>query len=232
MIDKSLNYGRHFIKKFSQDVKPGAIVIDLGAGYGNDLLIIKENIPNAKLHAVENFPPYVEDLRAKGITVHDKNIERDILPFSDNTVDLVIGNQIIEHCKEIWWIFHEINRVLKVGGSAIIGVPNLASLHNRFLLLIGNQPTSIHNHKAHVRGYTKNDLCKFISEGSENALELTDFGGSNFYPLPPVLAQPLAKILPTMSVGIFFKFEKKKEYSGSFLKYPIETKLETNFHLG
>ena len=34
-------------------------------------------------------------------------------PFEDETVDILIVNQILEHCKEIFWIFHELTRVLK-----------------------------------------------------------------------------------------------------------------------
>ena len=34
-------------------------------------------------------------------------------PFENETVDIIIVNQILEHCKD-FWIFHEISRVLKV----------------------------------------------------------------------------------------------------------------------
>lgn len=233
MIDRKLNYGRHLINKFTiESVKNVTNILDLGAGYGDDLLIAKSNNPNANLHAVECYIPYQKILAEKGIIVHNCNIEKDRLPFEDSSVDMVICNQIFEHCKEIWWIMHEISRVLRKDGTLIIGVPNLASLHNRLLLLIGRQPTAIQNHTAHLRGYSKHDLIKFIHEGSNNAISFTSFGGSNFYPFPPVIARPLASILPNMAWGIFFKFRKVGDYSNSFIKYPIEKKLETNFYLG
>lgn len=62
------------------------------------------------------------------------NIERDPLPFADESVDIFMANQVLEHCKEIFWIFSEVSRCLKPGGCFIIGVPNLAALHNRLLL--------------------------------------------------------------------------------------------------
>lgn len=100
-------------------------------------------------------------------------------------------NQIFEHVKEVFWILHEVTRVLKKGGSLIVGVPNLASLHNRFLLLLGAQPTSIQNDSAHLKGFTKSDFKKLLQSGFNGGYKLEGFAGSNFYPFPPLLAKPL-----------------------------------------
>lgn len=232
IIDKSLNYGRHLIHQFAVNQPASALILDLGAGHGDDLLIFKHNNPSSRLHAVECYPPYIKDLEAHQIVVHNLNIERDVLPFDAESVDVVICNQILEHCKEVWWILHEISRVLKVGGHIVIGVPNLASLHNRLLLVLGEQPTSIQNNSAHVRGYTKKDVLKLLVNASDNSYVLADFGGSNFYPFPPALAKPLARFFPTMAWAIFFKLRKQKAYHDSFLRYPLERRLETNFFLG
>jgi predicted SAM-dependent methyltransferase len=79
------------------------------------------------------------------------DIECDRFPFADETVDLVVANQILEHVNEIFWVLHECARVLRLGGILVIGVPNLASFHNRVLLAAGRQPTSLINASAHVR---------------------------------------------------------------------------------
>jgi len=78
----------------------------------------------------------VKHAQQQGIVVHSLDIERDRFPYADASVDLIVANQIIEHTKEIFFIFSEISRVLKTGGLAIIGVPNLGSLHNRIALLL------------------------------------------------------------------------------------------------
>lgn len=232
MVDKTLNYGRHHIKAFTKGTINGAVILDLGAGGGDDLLLAMANNPDCNLHAIECFGPYQDNLRAKGITVYNVNIENQRLPFEDESVDMIIANQIMEHCKEIWWIMSEITRVLKVNGHFIVGIPNLASLHNRFLLLIGSQPTSIQNNTAHVRGYTKNDFRKFVEGVSGNVYKIERFGGANFYPFPPALAKPLAAILPTCAWAIFFKYTKIKKANDNFKTYPVQQKLETNFYLG
>jgi len=90
----------------------------------------------------------------------------------------------------------------------VLGVPNLASLHNRLLLVIGKQPTSIQNSSAHVRGYTKSDILKLLR--IYGGYEVIVFKGSNFYPFPLLLAKPLAKCFPNMAWSIFFLLKKTK----------------------
>ncbi|HOO40829.1 MAG TPA: methyltransferase domain-containing protein [Syntrophales bacterium] len=212
--------------------KPLKRIVDLGAGHGDDLVTASVLCPEAELVAVETWPPYVEELSSNGILVYQLNIERDKLPFLSEAVDAVIANQLLEHTKELFWIFHEVTRILSIGGKFIIGIPNLASLHNRILLMAGRQPSPIKSTSAHVRGFTKHDLCKFINDCFPAGYQLIGFGGSNFYPFPPYLAKPLANIFPSLAWGIFFMFEKQRQYSREFLDYPVHNKLETNFFLG
>lgn len=232
MIDRSLNYGRHHIRKFLSDSMPYSLVVDLGAGLGCDLELARSMNGNAELHAIEASSGNAEALAGKGINAHFLNIERDSLPFQDGSVDVVIANQVLEHTKEIYWICHEISRVLKLGGHLIVGVPNLASLHNRILLLFGRQPTPIQSSTAHVRGFTKHDLLKFTERIFPDGYSQEGFGGSNFYPFPPVLAKRLAIMFPNLAWGIFFNLKKAREYRDEFIAYPVAEKLETNFYLG
>lgn len=232
MIDKKLNYGRAIIKEMLKKCDDPDLILDLGAGHGDDLISAKLIHPAAKLYGVEIYKPYAEELAKKGVYVCDINIERDAFPFVDSSVDVVIANQILEHTKEIFWIAHEVSRILKVGGKFIIGVPNLASLHNRLLLLFGRQPTPIKSASAHVRGFTKNDLLNFFEEIFPGGYELSMFAGSNFYPFPPKIAQPLSKTFPSFSWGIFFLLEKKRIYDKEFIEFPRVNRLETNFYIG
>ncbi|WP_242927112.1 class I SAM-dependent methyltransferase [Pontibacter vulgaris] len=233
MIDRNLNYGRNIIERYlaSEGDRP-KVILDLGAGQGADILIAQRVNPSASLHAVECYGPYIEILNSKGIQVHSLNIESNPLPFDNESVDVVIANQILEHTKEIFWIFHEVTRVLKTGGKFIIGVPNLASLHNRIILLFGMQPTSLKNNSAHVRGYTLPDLKKFVHTCFPEGYKLSNFAGSNFYPFPPVIARPLSSLFPSMAWAIFLMLQKNKSYTNEFLTYPINQRLETNFYLG
>lgn len=232
MIDRELNYGRHLIEKFLNNCKEPQVILDLGAGHGDDLSIVEKLYPQSNLHAIEVYKPYAEELKKQNIIVHTINIEKDPLPFLGNSVDIIIANQIIEHLKEVFWVFHEATRILKMGGSLIIGVPNIAAFHNRILLLLGKQPTQLKNWSAHVRGWSKSDLINFLNNCFNGGYCLKDFGGSNFYPFPPFISKPLAKIFPNSAWGSFFHLEKVKDYNNEFLDFPVKERLETYFYLG
>jgi SAM-dependent methyltransferase len=232
MINRELNYGRHLIEKYLTSIGNCEKILDIGAGYGDDLLIAAKHHSNAQLNAIECYPDFINVLESRQIKVFPLNIEKDVFPFENESIDVIMANQILEHTKEIFWILHEASRTLKVGGKLIIGVPNLASLHNRLLLTFGRQPTSIKNNTAHLRGYTKGDMINFLDSGFPGGYKLQMFGGSNFYPFPSIIAKPMATLFPTMSWGIFFLFEKKLKYNNGFLQYPVTEQLQTNFYLG
>lgn len=120
-----LNYGRQIITEYcercihseSQNV---VRVLDLGAGTGTDLLNCKkhaEGVADLELWALEKYQPNVEKLKAGGIKVKSINIENEVFPFEDRCMDFVIMNQILEHTKEVFWIFGEVSRILKWGGA-------------------------------------------------------------------------------------------------------------------
>lgn len=231
-IDFSLNYGRHLIERFVVEAGPARTVVDLGAGQGADLGIARARLPGANLHAIECHGPNAAILADRGFVVHALDIERDRLPFEDGSVDLVIANQVLEHTKELFWIVHEVSRVLRDGGSFIVGVPNLASLHNRILLACGRQPTQIRSASAHVRGFTRPDVLDFFDTCFPGGYVVEGFGGGNFYPFPPPIARSLANVFPTMAWGIFFRLVKRLPYEGQFRSFPAAHRLETNYYTG
>lgn len=231
MLDRQLNYGRHIIRAYAARCNPLDNVLDIAAGSGTDLKLVREVAPEASLKALECYTPNIQKLEAAGIAAFDCNLERDRFPFADESLDLIIANQTLEHTKELFWIFSEVSRTIKVGGHLIVGVPNLASLHNRLLLAAGRQPSPIKSNSAHIRGFTKGDLISFAGCWP-GGYRLTDCKGSNFYPFSPFIAKPLARALPTMAWGIFLLFEKARSYDGAYLRFPHEQQLETNFYVG
>lgn len=230
-VDRKLNYGRHLFSNFISSVDKVERCVDLGAGQGDDLLAVRSFFNDVELHGLEWSEKNIEILRSKDIAPFSIDFEKDKFPFEDSSLDLIISNQMMEHCKEVFWVLHEMSRSLKVGGHIIFGFPNLASLHNRLLLLFGKHPTCNQNHSAHIRAFSKNDFIKLLNVFN-NGYEVVDFKGSNFYPFSPVLAKPLAKTFPNMAYSIFFLVKKVKNYNNEFIRFPKEQALETNFYLG
>jgi hypothetical protein len=122
--------------------------------------------------------------------------------------------------------------VLEVGGSFIVGVPNLASFHNRFLLLAGGQPTCIRSVGPHVRGFTRKDLRDLVEIPWAGGMRLTSSRGANFYPFPPTLARRLAKVWPSAAWAVFLRFEKSRPYDGEYLSWLKDQRFETSFRSG
>ncbi len=231
MVDRRLNYGREIVHRFVDRLHV-EIALDLGPGLGNDVATIRGLHPTARIIGVEVHAPYVDHLRSQGVEVVACDIEHDRLPFPDQSVDLIVANQVLEHVKEVFWILHECARVLRVGGSLVIGVPNIAAAHNRLLFLFGRQPTQLRNWSAHVRGYTKSDLVELVDKPFVGGYRLAEASGVNFYPLPAVLARPAAYLWSGGAWGFFGRFEKVRPYDGGYLRWPVSETLETNFYLG
>jgi ubiquinone/menaquinone biosynthesis C-methylase UbiE len=231
MIDRELNYGRDVIQHQLRRARPYSSVLDIGAGGGSDLLTARIVEPQSKLYAIECNSTNVDRLSSNGIYTYSLNIEQEVIPLAPESIDVIISNQTFEHLKEVFWVLHEASRVLKVGGHFIVGVPNLASLHNRILLAAGQQPTSLKNNSAHVRGYTRSDLINLLGCFPQG-YQLQSWEGSNFYPLPRALARPASRLLPSMAWAIFMLFRKSRAYSTEFLDYVVSAQLETNFFLG
>ena len=232
---EDLNYGREVVTAMGLAViagrPPPARVLDLGMGSGIDLTNLRRAAgPDAvSLFGVDIDPGNLAAARGLGITGVSLDIERARFPFENGALDLVIANQVIEHTKEIFWILSETSRVLRPGGGLVIGVPNLASLHNRVLLALGQQPSAIQVLGAHVRGFTRGGLAEFVE--ADGYFRVVESRGSNFYPLPPRAARPLSRWLPSLAVGLFLRCERTGR-PGCFSEVLRTRQLETPYFVG
>jgi len=231
------NYGRETIAAMVQGQaaclpQSGPLyVLDVGFGSGADLLNVKNALPGraVDLFGVDSDASRVAHASEKGITAVRLNIESDCLPFDDHFFDMVIANQVVEHTKQIFWIVSEISRVLEKAGLFIIGVPNLAALHNRVLLALGEQPASIELLGPHVRGMTKNSLVRFLT--ADDYFRVLQVRGANFYPFPPAMARHLSRWLPTLAVTLILLCQRTDK-EGTFIQVLKERLYETDYYQG
>lgn len=219
LADQEETYGPH-------------VVADLGAGTGRDLGLVRRLHPEAETLAVEGDPDYARQLEGLAHRILVADLERLRLPLEDASADLILANQVLEHVKEIFWIFHEVSRSLRVCGHFLIGVPNVCSLHNRLLLLFGGHPTQHKLRSAHLRPFSRRDTLDFLEACFPGGYSLRAFRGAQFYPFPRGTARLLARLFPEMAFSIFFLLRKEREYGGEFAGYPALARLETNFYAG
>lgn len=122
--------------------------------------------------APERFQSVV---RQERLAVRKVNFEIDSLPFSDDTVDMVIFNEVFEHLRiNPIFTFSEISRVLKMQGTLLLSTPNLISWKGWYSFAIkGRLPMDMHDaysllekvgHMGHVRTYSPREVATFLEK--------------------------------------------------------------------
>ncbi len=134
-----------------------SVIIDIGAS-GNP---ITTGIRARRIITVDilpqNRPGIVADLT--------KNF-----PFKDESVDIVVAGEILEHIYHSTKFLKEIRRVLGDGGHLIISVPNIVSLKYRAAFLFGKIPSHAargdtfysDNRPGHIRDYSFCELEQLL----------------------------------------------------------------------
>jgi SAM-dependent methyltransferase len=129
-------------------IKGDVLEVGCGEGRGIDLVL-----PRAKSYsAIDKIANVIDQLKKKHPTgsFFSGNIPP-LGPFADDSFDVVITFQVIEHIQDDVQFLKEIHRVLKPGGLVIITTPN--------------RPMSLSRNPWHIREYTGKelgDLCRKI----------------------------------------------------------------------
>jgi len=111
-------------------------VLDVGCGdgvLGNFLIKDKQ----CEVSGLDISEYALEISKSKGIDVKLCDISGEIFPFEDNFFDFAVLSCSLEHILNPMNALRETMRVLKVGGVALITLPNVAYITNRIAFLFG-----------------------------------------------------------------------------------------------
>ncbi len=114
-------------------------IVDIPCGSGAFIFRLKDNGYNNVLAIdIEN----IMEIDHKDFMIGDMT---KILPIEDNSIDVLVCIDGIEHINKQFDFVKEVNRILKDGGEFIISTPNISSLRSRWKWL-----TSGHHHKCNT----------------------------------------------------------------------------------
>ena len=102
--------------------------LDIGSGSGELVKRLKEQV-NTRASCCD-YTDELMQLPGQRVDVVDLNSSK-VLPYQDDTFDVVTATEVIEHLEDFRALLREISRVLKVGGVCVISTPNILNLKSR-----------------------------------------------------------------------------------------------------
>jgi len=124
--------------------------LDLGAGSGGNTSLLSE--AGYEAVALERHPVAAQVARARGLAVLEGDGHR--LPFADDTFDLVLACDVLEHLDDDLTAVQEVRRVLRPGGQLLLTVPADPALWSAHDVALD-----------HRRRYTRETLSAVLAEG-------------------------------------------------------------------
>jgi SAM-dependent methyltransferase len=123
-----------------------------------------------------------------GVDVRQANLEREALPFADQSFDMVVFSEVIEHLVySPLPVLREFRRVLVPGGKAIISTPNelyaksrlraivrlllWQSMHTRAEFRHQMQLEGEARYTTHSRTYTMGELCWLVEQAGLRVIQ-------------------------------------------------------------
>ncbi|MEM2293535.1 MAG: class I SAM-dependent methyltransferase [Nitrososphaerota archaeon] len=112
-------------------------LLDIGCSTGDLTVHIANKLGITQIFGVDIDKEALSKARAKGITAYLVDVSREELPFAENSFEVCVMLNVIEHIENPDHVIREAYRVLKRGGFLILTTPNLTSWYNRVLILLG-----------------------------------------------------------------------------------------------
>jgi len=150
----------------------GKRILDLGSSRG----LLLARFPESERLGIEIDPqerergaPHVEAVE-HFINAFDGNRMVARLPFEDDSVDVVLAGEIIEHIVDTEGFLRDIARVLRPGGAIVLTTPNILWWKHRLALLAGRYPDALDyrlrygDDFGHVRAFSPAKIRELLAD--------------------------------------------------------------------
>jgi len=167
-----------------EDKRKGLNILSLGCAAGRDIWHL---VGDHQVCGIDFSETGVAIAREHGIEAIKGSIT-DPLPYEDNSFDILIAKDVIEHVLDPVSVMEEIHRVLRPDGHLVINIPNQFYWWFRLRILFGSNliwKTFMHDQTKmfnewdyiHVRFFTWKGLCKLLNlTGFRITKKYFDFG--------------------------------------------------------
>ncbi|MAG32827.1 MAG: hypothetical protein CL908_18270 [Deltaproteobacteria bacterium] len=163
-------------------------VLEVGSFPGVMSVVIKQS--GYDIHCLDLDPGRMSDLAHKyGLDLERCDIETEDIPFSDDSYDVVVFTEILEHLRiDPLHALRELKRVLKPGGTLILTVPNISPIHRlRFLFGADYQGDIVDEfekldrlgHMGHIRVYSALEVQRMLEYAGFEVRKVTPAGRLN-----------------------------------------------------
>ena len=115
---------------------PGRRVLDLGC---RDGALTRAYVQGNDVVGVDADPEALAEAAKLGIETHHADLDQP-LAFDDESFDVVVAGELLEHLRHPRALVAETRRVLRPGGTFVGSVPNAYRLKNRLRFFAGRKP--------------------------------------------------------------------------------------------
>ncbi len=135
--------------------------LDVGCGFGEFIDILKGHQVTNVVGIDGSDTCYAFSLK-KGVQCYKVNLEEGQLPFANESFDVVVSLEVIEHLWNTKHYLSEIHRVLRRQGSVILTTPNYNYYRYRIMHLFGSFEKFTYKSR-HKKFYTLHSFKKEVS---------------------------------------------------------------------
>ena len=161
-----------------QNLQSSGDLLDFGSGTGNLTNQLQSLNAFKSISAIDLFPPPTDlDLEINWMT-GDLN---EITGFSDESFDIIVSAEVIEHLENPRAVVREWYRLLRPSGKLVFSTPNNESWRSILSLLFQGHFVAFGDtcYPAHITALLRKDIERILKETGFSApiFKFTDYGG-------------------------------------------------------
>tara|TARA_B100001121_G_scaffold300510_1_gene310449 strand:- start:257 stop:958 length:702 start_codon:yes stop_codon:yes gene_type:complete len=136
--------------------------LDIGPGSGRWINFLKKQ-KSKNIYAVDISDKVIDINKTNCDKIFKLDFEKKKIPLPNNSIDLIICLEVLEHLRQPDHFLKEIMRLLKKDSIAVFSIPNILSFSSRVRVVLGLLPTAIVSDPTHIKFYRKKDIIKIFS---------------------------------------------------------------------